>query len=161
MREQQGRTRQMNGQGSPCPPRALQGRQSRSFTANHGQPKPLRTGSVLRMSCSSQAHDEPRTQHQSPTIAPAQDHRCSHAVCRLAAGRRIQRALPDKAGADERAAEYRVPVVVSSLVSSVYVRLRSSAFEINVAVQVADVNGIQRTVIPTPENRKVRGYLFR
>jgi hypothetical protein len=47
--------------------------------------------------------------------------------------------------------------VVSSLVSSVYVRLRSSVFKIVVAVQVADVNGIQRTIIPTPENQKVGG----
>jgi len=45
----------MNGQGSPCPPRALQGRQSRSFTATHGQSKPLLDGCVLPMSRSSQA----------------------------------------------------------------------------------------------------------
>jgi hypothetical protein len=43
---------------SPCPPRALQGRHSRSFTANHGQSKPLLTGFVLGMSCSSQALNE-------------------------------------------------------------------------------------------------------
>jgi hypothetical protein len=42
---------------SPCPPRALQGRHPRSFTANHGQPKPLINGRVQRMSCSSQALD--------------------------------------------------------------------------------------------------------
>jgi hypothetical protein len=33
--------------------------------------------------------------------------------------------------------------VVSSLVSSVYVRLRSSAFICDAAMQVADVNGIR------------------
>ena len=40
------------------------------------------------------------------------------------------------------------------------IRLRSPAFisvQINVAGQVADVNGLRRTVIPTPENRKVGG----
>jgi hypothetical protein len=47
--------------------------------------------------------------------------------------------------------------VVSSLVSSVYVRLRSSAFKSNVAVQVVNVDGIRRTVIPSPENRKIDG----
>ena len=46
-------------------------------------------------------------------------------------------------------------IVVSSLVSSIYVRLRSSAFIFDVAVQVADVNGIQRTIIPSSENREV------
>ena len=50
-REQEGRTRQMNGQGSPCSPRALQGRQSRSFTDTHGQSKPLLDGRFLRISC--------------------------------------------------------------------------------------------------------------
>jgi hypothetical protein len=69
-------------------------------------------------------------------------------------------ALLEKQVPDERVAECRVPensvrVVVSSLVSSVYVRPRSSASTINVAVQVADVNGIRRTTLPTPENRKV------
>ena len=48
--------------------------------------------------------------------------------------------------------------MVSSLVSSVYVRLRSSAFKSNVATQATNVNGIRRTVIPTPENRKVAGF---
>jgi hypothetical protein len=42
-------------------------------------------------------------------------------------------------------------------VSSVYVHLRSSASKSNVAVQVADVDGIQRTNVLTPENRKVGG----
>jgi hypothetical protein len=42
----------------PCPLRALQGSHPRSFTANHGQPKLLFSSSVLRMSCSSQAHDQ-------------------------------------------------------------------------------------------------------
>jgi hypothetical protein len=40
------------------------------------------------------------------------------------------------------------------------IRLRSSKFigiRINTTVQVADVNGIRRTIIPTPENRKVGG----
>jgi hypothetical protein len=37
--------------------RALQGRHPQSFTATHGQSKPLLNGSVLRMSCSSQALD--------------------------------------------------------------------------------------------------------
>ena len=40
------------------------------------------------------------------------------------------------------------------------IRLRSPTFigvRIHAAMQVADVNGIQRTVIPTPENRKVGG----
>jgi len=41
------------GQEVPCPLRALQGRHSRSFTAIHGQSKPLFNGCVLRMSCSS------------------------------------------------------------------------------------------------------------
>ena len=40
-----------------CPLRALQGRHPGSFTANHGQSKLLLNGSVLRMSCSSQALD--------------------------------------------------------------------------------------------------------
>jgi hypothetical protein len=38
------------------------------------------------------------------------------------------------------------------------IRLRSPAFvrvQINAATQVVDVNSIQRTIIPTPENRKV------
>jgi hypothetical protein len=61
------------------------------------------------------------------------------------------RQVPDERVAECRVRESRVRVVVSSLVSSVYVRLRSSAFKINVAVQVADVKGIQRTVILTPE----------
>ena len=54
---------------------------------------------------------------------------------------------------EERVAKYRVRervcVVVSSLLSSVYVRLRSSAFKINVAVRVVDDDGIQRTIIQT------------
>jgi hypothetical protein len=40
------------------------------------------------------------------------------------------------------------------------IRLRSPTFigvRINAAMQVADVNGIQRTIIQTPENRKVGG----
>jgi hypothetical protein len=40
------------------------------------------------------------------------------------------------------------------------IRLRSPTFigvRINAAMQVADVNGIQRTIIPSPENRKVVG----
>jgi hypothetical protein len=40
------------------------------------------------------------------------------------------------------------------------IRLHSSTFidiRINTAMQVADVNGLQRTTIPTPENRKVGG----
>ena len=74
----------------------------------------------------------------------------------------IQSLLPETQVPDERVAECRVPenrvrLVVSSLVSSVYVHPRSSAFTMNVAVQVADVNGIRRTVIQTPENRKVGG----
>ena len=74
----------------------------------------------------------------------------------------IQWLLSDKHGPDERVAdccvpENRVRLVVSSLVSSVYVHPRSPAFTINVAVQVADVHGIRRTVIHTPENRKVGG----
>ena len=32
---------------------------------------------------------------------------------------------------------------------------RSVGIQINAAIQVSDVNGIQRTVIPSPENRKV------
>jgi len=48
----EGRTRYMNGQEVPCPPRALKGSHSRSFTAN--QKLPL-NGSVLAVSCSSQA----------------------------------------------------------------------------------------------------------
>jgi hypothetical protein len=38
------------------------------------------------------------------------------------------------------------------------IRLRSPTFisiQFDAAMQVADVNGIRRTVIPTPENRKV------
>ena len=38
------------------------------------------------------------------------------------------------------------------------IRLRSSSFigvRIHAAMQVADANGIRRTIIPTPENRKV------
>jgi hypothetical protein len=41
------------------------------------------------------------------------------------------------------------------------IRLRSPRFigiQINAAMPVADVNGIRRTVIPPPENRKVGGY---
>jgi hypothetical protein len=44
------------------------------------------------------------------------------------------------------------------VVSSVYVRPRSSTFvsiRINASMQVADVYGTRRTVIPSPENRKV------
>jgi hypothetical protein len=52
---EQGRIWYMNGPESPCPPRALQGSHSRSFTANHGQSKSLLNGSVLARSCSSQA----------------------------------------------------------------------------------------------------------
>ena len=40
------------------------------------------------------------------------------------------------------------------------IRLRSPTFigiRLNAAMQVADVNGIRRTVIPSPENRKVGG----
>ena len=40
------------------------------------------------------------------------------------------------------------------------IRLRSPRFigiQINAAMQVADVNGIRRTVIPRPENRMVSG----
>lgn len=40
------------------------------------------------------------------------------------------------------------------------IRLRSSTFigiQINAVMQVADVNGIPRTIIPTSENRKVVG----
>lgn len=40
------------------------------------------------------------------------------------------------------------------------ISLRSSTFisiQIDAAMHVADVNGIQRTVIPIPENRKVGG----
>ena len=40
------------------------------------------------------------------------------------------------------------------------IRLRSSTFidiRINTAMQVTDVNGIRRTIIPSPENRKVGG----
>lgn len=54
----------------------------------------------------------------------------------------------------------RSAVVVSSLVSFVYVRLRPSTFigiRINAATQVTDVNGIQRTIILTSENRRVDG----
>jgi hypothetical protein len=58
----------------------------------------------------------------------------------------------------------RGAVVVSSLVSSVYVRLRSLVFgsafigiRISAAMQVTDVNGIRRTINPTFENRKVGG----
>jgi hypothetical protein len=51
----------------------------------------------------------------------------------------------------------RGAVVVSSLVSSVYVRLRSLVFKSMQAMQVTDVNGIRRTIIPSPENRKVDG----
>ncbi len=46
-----GRTR------SPCPPRALRRRHPRSFTVNHGEPKPLLNGSVLPKSSSSRAPD--------------------------------------------------------------------------------------------------------
>jgi hypothetical protein len=42
---------------SLCPPRALEGRHPRSFTANPGQRKSLLNGSVLAKTCSSQAHD--------------------------------------------------------------------------------------------------------
>jgi len=48
-------------------------------------------------------------------------------------------------------------LVVSSLVSFVYVRLRSCGIQINAVAQVVNVNGTRRTVIPTPENRKVGG----
>jgi hypothetical protein len=84
-----------------------------------------------------------------------------HQYRRVEVGRiPIQWILPEKQVPEECVAECRVPenrvrVVVSSLVSSVYVHLRSSVFTINVAVQVADVNGIRRTVIQTPENREV------
>jgi len=55
--QEQGRTRYMNGQEVPCPPRALKGSHSRSFAANHSQSKLLLNGSVLAVSCSSQALD--------------------------------------------------------------------------------------------------------
>ncbi len=55
--QEQGRTRQRRTV-RPCPPRALQGSHSRSFTANHGQSKQLLDGFALAMSCSSQAHDQ-------------------------------------------------------------------------------------------------------
>jgi hypothetical protein len=58
--QEQGGTRQMERTSSPCPPRALQGSHSRSFTATHGQPKPLLTSSVLTKSCNSQAIDQHR-----------------------------------------------------------------------------------------------------
>ena len=35
------------------------------------------------------------------------------------------------------------------------IRLHSPAFKSNVAVQVVNVDGLRRTVIPTPENRQV------
>jgi hypothetical protein len=41
------------------------------------------------------------------------------------------------------------------------IRLRSPKFigiQINAAMQVADVDGIQRTIIPSPENREVGGF---
>ena len=44
-----------------------------------------------------------------------------------------------------------------TLVSSVYVRLRSLVFGLNAAMQVADVNGIRRTIIQTSEKRTVGG----
>jgi hypothetical protein len=59
--------------------------------------------------------------------------------------------------AECRVPENRVRVVVSSLVSSVYVRLRSLVFKLNAMLRVTDVNGLRRTVIPTPENQKVGG----
>lgn len=61
-----------------------------------------------------------------------------------------------------RALRPRVPgcVVVSSLVSSVCVR-PSSCTRINAEMQVADVNVIWRTVIPSPENRKSDGSIPR
>jgi len=43
------------------------------------------------------------------------------------------------------------------VVSSIYVRLSSLVFRLGLLTQLADVNGIPRTVIPTPENRKVDG----
>jgi len=43
---------------SPCPLRALQEGQPGSLTATHGQSKPLLNGSILGMSCSSQALDK-------------------------------------------------------------------------------------------------------
>jgi hypothetical protein len=76
-------------------------------------------------------------------------------VWRLA-GETISKASPEKQVSDERVAECRVRQSrVRVVVSSVYVRLRSSAFEIDAAVQVADVNGIQRTIIQISDNWKL------
>jgi hypothetical protein len=130
--------------------RALREGHLRSFTANHGQPKPLLNRCVLRMSCSSQALDELRSS-TSPAVWRLAGETNSKAFLREAGARRAM--------VECRVCESRVPVVVSSLVSSVYVRLRLSAFKINVAVQVADVNGIRRTIIQTSENRKVGGSI--
>jgi hypothetical protein len=47
--------------------RALREGHLRSFTANHGQPKPLLNRCVLRMSCSSQALDAP-VRFRSPAL---------------------------------------------------------------------------------------------
>jgi hypothetical protein len=43
------------------------------------------------------------------------------------------------------------------VVSSVYVSPTFIGIQINAAMQVADVNSVQRTIIPSPENRKVQG----
>jgi hypothetical protein len=53
-----GRTAPGYRRHQPCPPRALHGEHQRSFTANHGQPKPLLSGSILPTSGRSQAHDQ-------------------------------------------------------------------------------------------------------
>jgi hypothetical protein len=42
----------------PCPPRALHGEHQWSLTANHGQLKPLLSGSIMSTSSCSQAHDQ-------------------------------------------------------------------------------------------------------
>ena len=43
------------------------------------------------------------------------------------------------------------------VVSSIYVHLSSLVFRLGLLPQLADVNGFPRTLIPTPENRKVGG----
>jgi hypothetical protein len=77
-----GRTRQ-RAAVSPCPPRALQDSHTRSFTANHGQSKPLLNGCVLGVSCSSQALDAGSI----PVVREASASRYSTAPCCSATGR--------------------------------------------------------------------------
>ena len=65
-----------------------------------------------------------------------------------------------KAGSSPSSAKVRAWQPGASGLIFGLIRLRSSGFigvQIDVLAQIADVNSIRRTVIPTPENRKVGG----